>query len=247
MPYRRFKRVYPTRGRRPYARRFGRKTVRRNKLINGGPPGTFAQRLWNSGAPVIKTVGALVRTVAGIRGLINSELHYKDNSLNPAINSTGSVTWVTNSLAQGDQVANRTGNSILLKSVFLRGTANMSSSATTTTMRLIFFLDKENDGATPAVTDVLQTADVKSNYNLLHSKRFVMLYDRLHVFDAVVGPRLKPFKLMLKPPMTHLKFGGTSGNIADARENHIFLLAVSNEATNVPVLPLEARIKWFDN
>jgi len=245
MPYRRFKRV-SGRGR-PYRQRFGRKTVRRNKLINGGPPGTFAQRLWNSGAPMIKTVGALVRTVAGIRGLINSELHYKDNSLNPTINSSGSVTWVTNALAQGDAVANRTGNSILLKTIFLRGTINMSTSATSTFVRLIFFLDKENDGATPAVTDVLQSADYKSNYNLLHSKRFVMLYDRTHTFDVVTGPRIKPFKLMLKPPMTHLKFGGTSGNIADARENHIFLLAITNEATNVPVAPMEARIKWFDN
>jgi len=244
MPFRRGRKGRRFRGRR---RKVGYRNNRKNRLINGGPGGTLAQRLWNAGAPISKVIGQLVRGYAGIRGIINSELHYKDTSFNPTIINTGNITFVTSGLAQGDGVSDRTGNSILLKSIFMRGTINMSSSATTTFVRLLFFLDKENDGATPAVTDVLASADYKSNYNLLQAKRFVALSDKTYTLDVVTGPRAFSWKKLLKPPQTHVKFGGNTGNVADAREGHIFLLAITNESVNFPTAPFFGRVKWFDN
>ncbi len=54
-----------------------------------------------------------------MKGLINSEKMYFDRAI--TLGSIQSDIFSVNQIAQGDQVGQRTGNSILIRSLYLRG------------------------------------------------------------------------------------------------------------------------------
>ena len=77
--------------------------------------------------------------------------------LNQYFSNSGSIA-IFNNIAQGGSISGRTGNSILMSDVLLRYECVISSSATSTLVRVIIFIDTEQVGDTnPAVADVLQS------------------------------------------------------------------------------------------
>jgi len=80
-------------------------------------------------------------------------------------------------IAQGDGLADRSGDKIFVERINLM--VNSISSASNNT-RYIVFRDKFNQGTTPGVTDLLTTAVVASPYsslNVVQQKRFRILCD----------------------------------------------------------------------
>lgn len=202
-----------------------------------------------------KTTRALAK--AAIR-LAHKEMYFFDtvNTPSSVVSNAGLVTCLTN-VAQGDDINNRTGNAITARSLNLRILASGNAQNTINYMRVIVFMDKDNQGSNPAPGDVLQTVgsqvSIISPLKIANLGRFQILYDRVctfdHQVDYTVGTanndpvgacNLKLYKRMRTP----LRFTGSSGT--NIFHNAIFLLVLSDVASNDPVYTFYSRIGYND-
>lgn len=239
MPYGKgYNRGYNQRRGRRYRRKYTR-VDRVNKLVTGRGP-NLMQKMGNYGG----AVGRIAKTVYGLQRMINSEAKFIDTavSINPV--STGTITLLT-AIATGDDDSNRNGNSILGKDVSSRIQLTLNASATATYIRLMLIVDKQCDGVLPAVTDVLQTASTVSPLNKDFSNRFVVIRDKLYSLDTVSSRTLTD--RMYSKVSFHLHYDGATAAIADCKENQLYLLTISSEATNTPALVSYWRFNYYDN
>jgi len=223
MAYPRSSRAY----KRPYKKSYKRKTPWYNKRYNALQLATQAAKgVWY------------------LKGLVNSEmLHHDRTETNVSISSTGSILNLV-AIGQGDTAAsNRTGNSILMRNHLTRIRFTKSSAATTTIVRYMIFQDTQQVGDTsPAVTDVLDTADVDSPLNLAASGRFKVLCNKtisLHSNYPIFH------KETYKSLYSHIRYNGTTSS--DIQKNGLYMLVIADQATNVPVMDLWSRIGYHDN
>jgi len=113
--------------------------------------------------------------------MINNRAEHKVLSKTNLSNTTttaGVVINLSNDIVQGDNFDNRSGDTIRI----LRTRYRVQFTAVTTSShnRVIIFRDLQNQGTTPAVTDVLDSASFISGYdglNVFQQKRFVIMYD----------------------------------------------------------------------
>jgi len=104
---------------------------------------------------------------------------------NTAPTVAGAVTHIT-VIAQGDGLADRSGDKIFIEKVNLM--VNSLASATNNT-RYVLVRDKFNLGTTPGYTDIFSTAVVASPYsslNVVQQKRFRVLCDFI-ISGSVAG------------------------------------------------------------
>lgn len=120
------------------------------------------------------------------------ELKFHDVDLDTGtIVTAGAVTPTVNIIPQGVLENNRVGRKCTIKSIMWRYdvvlTPVTASVDTTDMVRIIMFLDKQCNGATAAVLDILETADYQSFNNLSNTGRFRILMDKTHVLQAMSG------------------------------------------------------------
>lgn len=214
---------------------------------------TYKKRVYKSKSLLDKefTLRQLSKKVAYLASMINSELHYHDNTSidQYRLNNAGSVSILSNP-SQGDTNATRTGNSILTKSLFLRFTYLSDGDVTQTYIRVIIFMDKEQNNATAAVTDVLQEATINSPLKIGNGKRFKVLKDNLVTLNT--GSSLSKTQKVYIPLKTHIKWNPSA---SETRENHIYCLLISNQSSTSgagstegrPVIDLYSRLAFYDN
>ena len=218
MPYRRRARGY--------RRRRGRRTAWYNKKYSTAQ---IARAAW--------------RSAKYIRGLVNSEMFHHDRE-DTAINlpNTGIVVPLV-LIAQGDGTSARTGNSILAKSLLMRMRLRLHSSATTTIVRYLLVRDRQQVADTdPTISDLLVSADVDSPNNTNTGGRFKILLNRT---VALHSARPLYHKEFFAKMMVHIKWNGST--IYDIQKNGIYLVVISDQATNYPVLDLYSRLSYHDN
>lgn len=184
----------------------------------------------------------LQRQVRFMKGMINSERHYTDIDAGGTPNNAGYITLI-NEIAQGDDVANRQGNSLLHKYVKINYACTINGSATETFVRIIVFTDTANQGSTPSVTSVITTASVVAQKNVDNQKRFVILKDIKFWLNA--ANKTQTIGKIYIPTNYHCRYSGSSGT--DVLQNAIYILVISNEATNAPVFVSQARNAFYDN
>lgn len=219
-----------------YYRKRGNQSFRRRRYRRGvKKPGTVGSMI-----PYVKYIPGLVKSVGMLKGIINSEKHYTDVSLAGTGGSAGSIQLI-NQVAQGDDVNNRDGNSILCKYIYGNVYLAMNASATNTVVRCMIVMDTANQGSTPAVTDVI--ADYISPMNVDNTKRFVTLVDRRYTF-SINGDRGRLIKFYV-PVNKHLRYSSTTGT--SVLQNALYLIIISNEGTNTPTFAGTWRIAFYDN
>ncbi len=183
------------------------------------------------------------------RKLLNVEFFFHD--ANVAINpdSSGLISELT-LIAQGDTVSTRTGNSLLAKSLMLRGTDTVSAAALTpTVVRHIIFKDTMNLGVAPTVANVLAaTVSVNSNLNIEDfPKRFVPLRDwTINLPVPSDQDESVSWKQYVKLNH-HIKYDGAAGTAATQRSGGIYHLTISNQSTNDPAVGANSRFRFIDN
>jgi len=152
--------------------------------------------------------------------------------------TTGAIYPVTQNLVQGDQIYNRTGDQVALHKLVVDWNAkNTDASYIATTVRTIIFVDHMNLGATPAVTDVLDTASYLSGYNNVNvqKKRFTILFDST---KDLVGQTDKSISTVRKVFLMRRKIyynGATNTGSANSRgalfQLHISSIALATKYT----------------
>jgi len=190
----------------------------------------------------------------------SAELKFKDTTKAlTAIASAGTIFNDTlNGLSEGNTDSTRVGNRITVKSVMLRGKATVAPSNdfgnAKQTVRIIVYLDRQANGATAAVGDILASADYRSFNNLDNSDRFRTLaeetIDLVATGAAATGAAFsfsgdtKSFFLKAKLNLD-FKYKGNAGTVADLSGNNIGVLVIG-ETDGLGTLGYIARVRYTD-
>ncbi len=170
-----------------------------------------------------------------------------------------------NEIPQDVTESGRVGRVAYIKSMHCRGRLTIASvpSASTVTgdlIRLIFFLDKQANGAAASTALILQDTDILSFLNLENSNRFQILReiqcDMNHESaggdvggtDTNWGVGNKLFKFNIKFPGKGLKidFNGATGAITEIRSNNIGVLGISVNGVTTITTELCTRLRYTD-
>lgn len=196
------------------------------------------------------SVGDMARTaISGVnylKSLVNVEGHKHDTNLSASVSSSGTVQCLT-TIAQGDTYQTRTGNSILLSSLLHRCNYLVHGTATNTLVREIVFMDLQQVADTNVtVADVLETVDVLSALNGNTAGRFKVLGDTTIKLNQKSETNfIKQRFWNFHGQNYHCRYNGTASS--DIQKGHIYVLLLSNEATNTPTCQVYNRISFYDN
>ncbi len=185
----------------------------------------------------------------GRRAVANGELKFHDVDLDDVLIATGgSVTASINLIAQGITESTRIGRKCTITNIGWRyqlGIALQQDDADITSgdvARIIMYVDRQANGATAAVTDILEVADFQSFNNLGNSGRFRTLMDRSYVLNKEVSGTdgtntvgtpfhvgvADTFFMKVNIP---IEFSAALGVIAEIRSNNIGVLVISGAGT----------------
>jgi len=164
-----------------------------------------------------------------------------------------------NHIAQGNTEQNRIGRKCVLKRIQMRGQWTLPSTTTAGSssdrVRLIVYLDRQTNGATAAVTDILESADINSYRNLANQQRFSILHDKLEVLNALAGGgngtadqtyiinrNVNVYKTLNIP--VEFDNSVTTGAITSIRSNNVGVLALAEGA--LVTLKFQWRLRFSD-
>ncbi len=117
----------------------------------------------------------------------DAELKFHDVDLDDAvIDTAGTVTPTVNIIPQDVTEKTRVGRKCTIKSIGWRYRISLPEIDAVATpqladvVRVIMYLDKQANGATAAVTDLLESANFQSFNNLANKSRFRVLHDAMY-------------------------------------------------------------------
>lgn len=174
----------------------------------------------------------------------DAELKFFDLEINDAVVAGGGgLTDSINKIDAGTGKSQRIGRKCTIRQIHVRYEMNIpefDASATPEapdTLRFIVYMDKQANGATAAVTDILETANWLSFRNLANSGRFQILVDKNHslnygglasdnagVVSSGLIQRSFTWSKMCNIP---LEFNGVTGAIGEIRSNNVGVLVIS--------------------
>jgi len=185
-----------------------------------------------------------------IRKLINIEEKIQAGTVSSTPDRTGNVYPLTQ-MAQGiDYANNRVGDSIKLQTIQFRAKVLLNGSATGTACRVLVVRDLFNiGGGDPTTAQILQ--DVASTFaplspmNWLLRDRFSVLCDE--TFDLSSGGNQCATFYWNVAHEGHVKYVGTTAAAASNGPGSLYLVAISDEATNTPALSVDFRVTFTDD
>lgn len=167
--------------------------------------------------------------------------------------TSGSVLNSLNLIPQGTTDQKRIGNKITIRNINIRGQFSLDDQGTgaftSCIMRVILFVDKQCNGATATVADILTTADINSFRNMDQVERFVILKDKNYTLPVTAANVLHTSDStrtwnISKKCNYDVHFSSTTGAITEIRSNNVGLLYItSNTIVNAEGI---ARIKFTD-
>lgn len=203
---------------------------RRRRKHHGG--------FWNTAHKALKVANDVKR-------LLNVEFKVRDtNEVTTTPDSSGEVISL-NHLAQGDAETQRSGISVLNKSIQLKWTCTQHASATSTFIRMMLVKDIRPNGTLATIADILQEARINSYLDRQQFGRFQVLNDVLIALngsshDNTIGKIYKQLQF-------HTKYQGSDSTDGGVMGGQLLLVLISNEATNVPSFKYACRLRFIDN
>ncbi len=232
--------------------RGGLKTFQR--IVPGRLPGRLREFRGFARRPTARVihpvvVGGFTRR-AGFYGRFGTggELKFHDIDIDDAaIASNGNIAEDScNAIAQGVTEVTRVGRKCTIRSInwrfTIQGTIQVNTATPANdTVRVILYLDKQCNGATATVTDILESDDIHSFNNLANKGRFRTLMDRTYSVAVIVATgsdATAEWKggivddTFFKKVNIPIEFDSTTGAITEIRSNNIGLLLLSVAGTS---------------
>ncbi len=175
--------------------------------------------------------------------------------------STGQIFDSVCKIAQGTGESQRIGRKLIIRSIEYRWLLQLKQfdaaavPGNPDSCRLIFYLDKQCNGAVATTLDILRTAALQSNSELENQMRFEIIYDKIFNFNyggiasdgaGVVSASavLRNYKWSKKlyVPVT---YSGVGGALTDLRSNNIGFLVISNNQRIT--INGQCRIRFSEN
>lgn len=202
-------------------------------------------------------LGRVVKDVAYLKSLVNVEHKWADR-LDIPVNCWSASPYLAklSDIDQGTTAASRTGNSIKVSSLHMRGLYQVRNGSTTgrCTVRCIVFMDKEPVSGTALTWDkLLDNTDVKSfkKFESWAGKRFHLMMDRTYNLDGNANKDRYDFNYYFKVNK-HLRWNAATGSDATMTENPIYALFITNDGSGAasvdrPAIELSTRMRFIDN
>lgn len=213
----------------------------------------FASEAVGTGYAVAKVAKKALAGVRAIRKLINVEENYLDvpsvSVSNSQFTSSGYVACL-NLMATGDGIGQRTGNSIRPQHLELDVVITNNLNADANTVRCILFVDKQNDGTVPAVTDMLSVSHPQSFYNRITAlKRFTILKDSTFVINPTYLTETLYRFTYNESISGHMLYDNTSAAQTSTKEGALFLMLLSDGISGItsPTAYYFSRLAYTDN
>lgn len=197
-----------------------------------------------------RTVGAYARSVPGAV----EKKYFDSNIANSGDLSAGVVFNSCCLVPQGTTDVTRVGNKIMIKNINLKGTLTLDDQGTGSIpngiIRIIVFIDKQANGATAAVTDILKTATFASFRNMDQVDRFTILKDKVYTIRCQSSNALHTgasaiYFAMSKKCNIPIHYSSTTGAITEIKSNNVGLLYIA-DGTQVNVASGASRVKFTD-
>nr|DAD57258.1 MAG TPA: capsid protein [Circoviridae sp.] len=148
-------------------------------------------------------------------------------------------------IAEGLTFNGRSGRSIKAISFQIRGLAYFNVAATRSVLRVVCFIDNAYDGATPVITDLYLGTPVVNALRAIDpndKSRYRVLMDKRLWLNATEPVQLFEF---YKKMQHTIKYDGSAAT--DYAHGTLWMMAISDEATNGPALQLETALRFVDN
>ncbi len=162
-------------------------------------------------------------------------------------------------IAQGATESERIGRKCTIKAINWRYDVSIPESVDAATpvngdvVRVIVYLDKQCNGATAAVTDIVETANYQTFNNLANKSRFRILMDAQHTLnpltltstqnaDTFDSCEVRQSGTFFKKCHIPLEFDGVTGAITEIRSNNVGVLLLGK--TGVATFASKMRIRF---
>lgn len=232
MPFQR-RRPYSMRARGRAPTRFRR--YRRTRATSGYVRGasTFMRTLWSD--------------VKHLKRLVNTEVKLEDDTDSYSVSNPAAALpfEMIYSIAQGDGISQRNGNS--LKVLGTRSRCRFINSGTEKiTCRCIMLINWSTEGAVPTLGDVLQDpTNVQSPLLPNKSRDYRIIADRTVTLDPLSRSLVN---FTVNRVLGHkFKYSGSGSIVSDTIGGQIFVCVFDNAATNHSVFDAYHRLRYVDN
>jgi len=168
-----------------------------------------------------------------VRAIIDGMAETKVNSLNATsqtVAAAGGVYDIGINIAEGNDVSNRTGTTILLEQIRLY--YRCFAVTTSQTFRFILFQDRFNNGVTPTVTELLPTTTYLSQFSdirELQQHRYIILDDwfaNSQISGEIIHSHNRTIKCHKK-----IYYNGATAVVASGGHNALFLCVIGSSST----------------
>ncbi len=173
------------------------------------------------------------------------ELKFLDVSLNDAIiGAAGATTASINLIVQGITEQTRIGRKVTVKKIGWRfrmsvpGLTAQTAPPNGDIVRVIMYLDKQCNGATAVVGNILESTDFQSFRNLTETGRFRILMDRTYDINYFAGSGITSSQDYCSVTVNDtffyncsvpLEFNAAAGAITEIRSNNFGVLLISEQ------------------
>ncbi len=169
-----------------------------------------------------------------------SPLIHHDLFIQTSYDVGGTITLLSG-VAQGHTEHTRRGEELRLLSVRLRIMVLNHATNPDLYMRFILFrdLDSNNPDVASASNGVLETNQPSAMATQDNKSRFFILMDKTITLD-VIKARIAFKELYLNLRNVKASFDGVDAN--NTKKGHLYLLGMSNQATNTPTINIRSRV-----
>lgn len=211
--------------------------------------GTTVDAGLNYASGVPGPIGSIARSLKFVKDYINVEEKYVNTTIALRTPMDDGATWWASfgNMAQGDDVNQRQGRSILNRDLRITYHVERDPDATTTSdlVRLVVICDKTPDIGTPTYSTVFGSYSPMAKIDKDNSDRFVIMKSKLLSLDAGRPSQVGTMNINLKG--IHTYYDGTGNTYGDVKKNAFAIFAVTDATANEPTAGMNARHKFTDN
>lgn len=159
-------------------------------------------------------------------------------------NSVSTLASNLTGIAVGDLNSNRTGLSILAKSVHVKGFIQYASGVTGTRITMLIVRDDQQISDTSPIWSDIHSGDINGFLNPNSVGRFTILKKVVYEQDSSINEVVVDTWVGLDH---HVRYNGTAAT--DIQKGGVYLLLISNKVAGVtsPTAALNSRLTFYDN
>ena len=212
---------------------------------------TEAKAMRDAASMVARRAPVIVGPNPAQRGLQLAQGEFKSvDVVNGAdVNTTGFVTLL-NGMTRGDDISQRIGREVTLRSVQLTyQIGSKNNTGTDQYVRVMLVYDRQANGSTALISDILSGSNTYAPRNLENRHRFKILFGRMISLNAsgeAGSRRVFKFYRRLNHPVTFN--GNTGGTIADIQTGALYFVGIGSAAAGATCARgvLQSRVRYQD-